>query len=97
MDVRAKRASRQPRGIPNAGSIFKNPPGNFAGRLLDVVGMKGHRIGDAAFSEQHANFIVNLGAARAADVQALIERARAKVKDSSGVLLEPEVKLVGDW
>ncbi len=97
MDVRGKRASRQPRGVPNAGSIFKNPPGNFAGRLLEAAGMKGHRIGDAAFSEQHANFIVNLGAARAADVQALIEMARAKVKDRSGVLLEPEVKLVGDW
>jgi UDP-N-acetylmuramate dehydrogenase len=97
MDVRGKRASRQPRGVPNAGSIFKNPTGNFAGRLLDAAGMKGHRIGDAAFSERHANFIVNLGAARAADVQALIEVARAKVKAGSGVLLEPEVKLVGDW
>ena len=97
MDVRGKRAARQPRGVPNAGSIFKNPPGNFAARLLDAAGMKGHRIGDAAFSEQHANFIVNLGAARAADVHALIELARAKVKDCSGVLLEPEVRMVGDW
>ena len=97
MDVRAKRAMRQPRGVPNAGSIFKNPPGSFAGRLLDAAGMKGRRIGDAGFSEQHANFIVNLGAARAADVHALIELARVKVKDSSGVLLEPEVRLVGDW
>ena len=94
---RAKRASRQPRDIPNAGSIFKNPPGNFAGRLLEGAGMKGHRIGSAAFSEQHANFIVNLGGARAAEVHALIEMARAKVKESSGVLLEPEVRMVGDW
>lgn len=97
MEVRAKRASRQPRGVPNAGSIFKNPPGNFAGRLLEAAGMKGHRIGGAAFSEQHANFIVNLGGARADDVHALIEIARAKVMESSGVVLEPEVKLVGEW
>jgi UDP-N-acetylmuramate dehydrogenase len=97
MEVRAKRAAHQPRGVPNAGSIFKNPPGNFAGRLLEAAGMKGHRIGGAVFSEQHANFIVNLGDARAADVHALIEMARAKVKESSGILLEPEVKLVGDW
>jgi len=97
MEVRGKRAARQPRGVPNAGSVFKNPPGNFAGRLLESAGMKGHRIGDAAFSDRHANFIVNLGAARADDVHALIEMARAKVKQSSGVLLEPEVKLVGDW
>jgi len=97
MEVRARRSARQPRGVPNAGSIFKNPPGNFAGRLLEAAGMKGHRIGGAAFSKQHANFIVNLGGARAADVHALIEMARAKVNESSGVLLEPEVKLVGDW
>jgi UDP-N-acetylmuramate dehydrogenase len=97
LEVRGKRAARQPRGVPNAGSIFKNPAGNFAGRLLEAAGLKGHRIGGAAFSEQHANFIVNLGGARADDVQALIELARAKVKDRSGILLEPEVKLVGDW
>ncbi|HLX37977.1 MAG TPA: UDP-N-acetylmuramate dehydrogenase [Candidatus Binataceae bacterium] len=97
LEVRGKRSARQPRGVPNAGSIFKNPPGNFAGRLLEAAGMKGHRIGDAAFSDLHANFIVNLGAACASDVSALIEMARAKVKDHSGVLLEPEVKLVGDW
>ncbi len=96
-EVRAKRVSRQPRGVPNAGSIFKNPPGNFAGRLLEAAGMKGHRIGGAAFSEQHANFIVNLGGARADEVHSLIEMARAKVRESSGVLLEPEVKLVGEW
>ncbi|HVN27029.1 MAG TPA: UDP-N-acetylmuramate dehydrogenase [Candidatus Binataceae bacterium] len=97
MEVRGKRATRQPRGVPNAGSIFKNPPGHFAGRLLEAAGLKGYRIGDAAFSDRHANFIVNLGEARAADVHALIELARAKVKHTSGVLLEPEVKLVGDW
>jgi len=96
-DVHAKRASRQPRGVPNAGSIFKNPPGNFAGRLLEGAGLKGARLGGAAFSDQHANFIVNLGGARAEEVRALIEMARTRVREQSGVWLEPEVKLVGDW
>jgi len=95
--LKARRASHQPRGFPNAGSIFKNPPGNFAGRLLEGCGLKGERMGGAAFSEQHANFIVNLGDARAAEVRALIDLARNKVKESTGVWLEPEVKLVGDW
>ncbi len=96
-DLHAKRASRQPRGVPNAGSIFKNPPGNFAGKLLEGAGLKGKRLGGAAFSDQHANFIVNLGGAQAAEVRALIDMARNKVKEQSGVLLEPEVRLVGDW
>lgn len=96
-ELKAKRAARQPRGIPNAGSIFKNPPGNFAGKLLEGAGLKGTRLGGAAFSDQHANFIVNLGGAQAAEVRALIDMARNKVKEQSGVLLEPEVRLVGDW
>jgi UDP-N-acetylmuramate dehydrogenase len=96
-ELKSKRASRQPRGVPNAGSIFKNPPGNFAGRLLEGAGLKGTRLGGAAFSDQHANFIVNLGGAQAAEVRALIEMAREKVKEQSGVWLEPEVRLVGDW
>jgi UDP-N-acetylmuramate dehydrogenase len=96
-ELKAKRASRQPRGVPNAGSIFKNPPGNFAGKLLEGAGLKGTRLGGAAFSDQHANFIVNLGGAQAAEVRALIDMARIKVKEQSGVLLEPEVRLVGDW
>jgi UDP-N-acetylmuramate dehydrogenase len=96
-ELHAKRASRQPRGVPNAGSIFKNPPGNFAGKLLEGAGLKGTRLGGAAFSDQHANFIVNLGGAQAAEVRALIDMARLKVKEQSGVLLEPEVRLVGDW
>jgi UDP-N-acetylmuramate dehydrogenase len=96
-ELKAKRAARQPRDVPNAGSIFKNPPGNFAGRLLENAGLKGARLGGAAFSDQHANFIVNLGGARAAEVRALMELARNKVKEAAGVWLEPEVKLVGDW
>ncbi|MGC1189866.1 MAG: UDP-N-acetylmuramate dehydrogenase [Candidatus Binatus sp.] len=96
-ELKAKRAARQPRGVPNAGSIFKNPPGNFAGKLLEGAGLKGARLGGAAFSDQHANFIVNLGGAQAVEVRALIDMARNKVKEQSGVLLEPEVRLVGDW
>jgi UDP-N-acetylmuramate dehydrogenase len=96
-ELKAKRAARQPRGVPNAGSIFKNPPGNFAGKLLEGAGLKGTRLGGAAFSDQHANFIVNLGGAQAAEVRALIDMARNKVKEQSGVWLEPEVRLVGDW
>jgi UDP-N-acetylmuramate dehydrogenase len=96
-ELHEKRAARQPRGVPNAGSIFKNPPGTFAGKLLEGAGLKGTRLGGAAFSDKHANFIVNLGEARAAEVRALIEMARDRVKQQSGVWLEPEVKLVGDW
>jgi UDP-N-acetylmuramate dehydrogenase len=97
MDLRSKRAARQPRGLPNAGSVFKNPPGNFAGRLLESVGLKGARMGGAAFSGQHANFIVNLGGARADEVRALIDLARERVMESTGVKLEPEVRLIGEW
>lgn len=97
LEVRTKRAARQPNGLPNAGSVFKNPPGNFAGRLLEGAGLKGVRVGGAAFSDQHANFIVNLGGARAEEVRTLIEMARSHVRDSTGVVLESEVRLIGDW
>lgn len=96
-ELHEKRASRQPRELPNAGSIFKNPPGQFAGRLLETAGLKGARVGGAAFSCRHANFIVNLGGARAGEVLELIEMARARVREATGVSLETEVKLVGDW
>lgn len=96
-DAQRRRGRRQPLGLPNAGSIFKNPPGGFAGRLIEQVGLKGHAIGGAQISPQHANFIVNTGGARAADVRALLELARDRVLAERGVLLEPEVKLVGEW
>lgn len=96
-ELKAKRAARQPKGVPNAGSVFKNPPGNFAGRLLEGAGLKGAQLGGAAFSERHANFIVNLGGARAEEVRALIDMARHRVKETSGVWLDPEVRLVGEW
>lgn len=96
-DAKRRREKHQPLGYPNAGSIFKNPPGQFAGRLIESVGLKGKRIGNAMFSEQHANFIVNCGAARAADVRALMDEAMQRVEARHGVRLEPEIRLVGDW
>jgi UDP-N-acetylmuramate dehydrogenase len=96
-EIRAKRAGRQPRGVPNAGSVFKNPAGSFAGRLLEEAGLKGERRGAAAFSDQHANFIVNLGGASAGEVRALIDLARERVRVKAGVVLEPEVRMVGEW
>jgi UDP-N-acetylenolpyruvoylglucosamine reductase len=94
---RDKRRKTQPRE-PSAGCIFKNPPGESAGRLIDASGLKGARIGDAEVSPVHANFIVNHDHARAADVIALVRRVRAEVEKTHGVRLEPEVLLYGrDW
>jgi UDP-N-acetylmuramate dehydrogenase len=75
--------------------VFKNPPQDSAGRLVDAAGLKGARVGDAQVSEKHANFMVNVGHARAADVLALIKKVRAAVKKRSGVKLELELKVVG--
>ncbi len=96
-DARARRERHQPKGHPNAGSIFKNPHGSHAGRLIEEVGLKGARLGNAAVSERHANFIVNLGGARAADVKGLMDLVTRTVRQRLGVELEAEVKLVGDW
>lgn len=90
-----KRNSSQPVQWPNAGSIFKNPPGDYAARLIQECGLKGEQVGGASISEQHANFIVNLGGATARDVRTLIERARLAVHERFGVELELEIKLVG--
>jgi UDP-N-acetylmuramate dehydrogenase len=95
--ARDKRKKNQPLGFPNAGSIFRNPPGGFAGRLLEEAGVKGLARGDAQVSDLHANFIVNRGGARASDVHALMDEMRRRVEARSGIRLEPEVKLVGDW
>ena len=92
--VRRKRT--QPPGA-SMGSVFKNPPGDHAGRLIEAAGLKGQRIGNAEISAQHANFIINLGGARAADVFALIHRAHDGVKEKFGVDLGLEVELVGEW
>jgi UDP-N-acetylmuramate dehydrogenase len=95
--ARERRIASQPHGWANAGSIFKNPPGDFAGRLVETAGLKGTRVGGARISEAHGNFIVNEGAARAADVQALMQEAQRVVWERSGVWLEPEVRLIGSW
>jgi UDP-N-acetylenolpyruvoylglucosamine reductase len=91
---RRKRQESQPKER-SAGCVFRNPPGGAAGRLIDEAGLKGAREGDAQVSAVHANFIVNLGAARAADVFALMRRVRATVRERSGVQLEPEVLCFG--
>jgi UDP-N-acetylmuramate dehydrogenase len=92
----AHRQRTQPPGA-SWGSTFKNPPGDSAGRLLEEAGVKGMRRGEAQFSPVHANFILNLGNARASDVRQLVEQARRRVKDTSGVELELEVELFGAW
>ena len=91
----AKRAAGQPLDVPSYGSVFKNPPGDYAGRLIEAAGLKGERVGDAEISPVHANFIANLGRARGADVLALIERARERVAREFGIELEPEVRILG--
>jgi UDP-N-acetylmuramate dehydrogenase len=91
-----RRALRQPLDLPSFGSTFRNPPGDHAGRLL-VAQLKGHRIGGAAVSELHANFIVNLGGATARDVLGLMRLMRDRVRMRTGVTLEAEVRLVGDF
>ena len=89
------RKQSQPRR-PSAGSIFKNPPGFSAGHLIESVGLKGHRLGDAMFSLEHANFIVNLGAATASEVESLIRLARGEVRSKFGIDLELEIGIVGE-
>ena len=91
------RKSSQPSGYPNSGSMFRNPPGDFAGRLIEAAGLKGKRIGNAQISERHANFIVNLGGAKAEDVHALMELVRSEVKKQFDIELVPEVRLMGEW
>lgn len=95
--METRRRATQPVGERNAGCVFKNPPGASAGRLLDEAGAKGLRVGDAQISTKHANFIVNRGNASAADVKHLMERARAIVEEKYGILLEPELLMVGEW
>ncbi|HET8567548.1 MAG TPA: UDP-N-acetylmuramate dehydrogenase [Candidatus Limnocylindria bacterium] len=92
-----ERTKKQPLAQPNTGSIFRNPPGDFAGRLIDAAGLKGTRVGGAVVSERHANFIVNTGGATASDVWELMRRCMHEVKERFGVTLVPEVERVGEW
>ena len=88
----SRRIASQPLGEPNAGSVFRNPPGTYAAKLIEDCGLKGRTIGGAVISQKHANFIVNTGTARAAEIEALIEMAQASVKHKFGVELEREVR-----
>lgn len=96
-EMREARKRTQPIGEPNAGSIFKNPPGDYAGRLIEAAGLKGRRVGGARVSELHANFIVNDGTARASEVVELGRLVAAEVSARFGVALEWEVKRLGDF
>ena len=91
-----KRSATQPLNLPNAGSVFRNPPSNHAAKLIEGCGLKGKRIGGAEVSEKHANFIVNVGKATAADIENLIEDVREIVLQQTGVDLHPEVRIVGE-
>ncbi len=94
--LRQRRAEREPKKVSSAGSIFKNPPGDFAGRLIEAAGLKGLHIGDAVCSPVHANWLVNVGSATAADLLALIALVRLRVQRAHGVLLDLEVKVIGE-
>ena len=90
-----ERGEKQPLGLPSCGSVFRNPPGDHAARLIEAAGLKGLRRGAAEISPRHANFITHDGTARAADIEWLIRRAQAEVEARFGVRLEPEVRLLG--
>lgn len=92
----AERRARQPLGLPSCGSVFRNPPGDHAARLIEAAGLKGARIGGAQVSPQHANFIINTGGASAADIEGLIRHVQEAVARHSGVHLETEVRIVGE-
>jgi len=92
----ARRIATQPLQQPNAGSVFRNPPGGHAARLIESCGLKGLQIGGARVSERHANFIVNAGGASAADIEAVIEQVHARVLERTGVDLVREVRIVGE-
>ena len=91
-----RRRDTQPTGAWSCGSVFRNPPGDHAARLIEAAGLKGYRIGDAAVSDKHANFILNLGKARASELEQLIRHVQQEVQRTHGVRLEPEVRIVGE-
>lgn len=95
-DWNLQRKQKQPLSLPSAGSVFKRPPGYFAGQLIDQAGLKGASVGGAKVSELHAGFIVNTGNAKASDVIELIEFVQQRVLEHSGITLETEVRIVGD-
>lgn len=95
-DLTQQRESKQPLSFPSAGSVFKRPPGKYVGPMVEELGLKGYRIGDAQVSEKHAGFIINRGQATARDVLALIDYVRERVQAAYGVWLETEVRIIGE-
>ena len=95
LSLMAERRRRQPLNMPSCGSVFRNPPGGFAGELIEQAGLKGLRRGQAEVSPKHANFILNRGGATAADIECLIRAVQARVREKSGVTLQPEVRILG--
>ena len=96
-DLREKRVSKQPLEYPSAGSTFKRPEGYFAGKLIQDAGLRGFRVGGAQVSEKHCGFVINAGDATAKDVDDLMKQVSAKVMEQFGVVLEPEVKRLGEF
>ena len=92
----SERKASQPLGLPSCGSVFKNPPGDHAARLIEAAGLKGTRVGGAEVSPKHANFIINTGGATAADIEALIRKVRDVVQARHGVRLDTEVQIIGE-
>jgi UDP-N-acetylmuramate dehydrogenase len=95
-DMLARRKNTQPLGLPSCGSVFRNPPGDHAARLIETAGLKGFRIGGAEVSTKHANFIINRGGATAAEIEDLIDQVQQRVADVHGVELVHEVRIVGE-
>jgi len=96
-EIRRWRQAHQPLGIPSAGSVFRNPAGDSAGRLIDALGLKGTRIGGAVVSEKHANFITNDQKGSAADIRRLAELVRRRVREAHGIDLPFEIEFTGEW
>jgi UDP-N-acetylmuramate dehydrogenase len=95
-ELLARRRQSQPIGEWSCGSVFKNPPGDHAARLIETTGLKGLRVGDASVSLKHANFIINHGAATAADLEQLVLQVQAQVRAAHGIALQPEVRILGE-
>jgi UDP-N-acetylmuramate dehydrogenase len=95
-ELSRQRKERQPLEFPSAGSVFKRPPGRFVGPMIDELGLKGYRVGDAEVSSKHAGFIVNRGQATARDVLALVSFIQQRVKEKFGVDLETEFLIIGE-
>jgi UDP-N-acetylmuramate dehydrogenase len=96
IELRNQRIKTQPQAEDTCGSVFKNPPGNFAGALIERSGLKGFKIGSASISKLHANFIINEGGATASDIENLINHARQVVKKNYDIDLQPEVRIIGE-